>query len=168
MLLEKSPPKENPGKTPTSQPRKSSRPTIQPKLRRSTFPKISITTQQTAKMESFKSTKSTILVTRATQPSTVKHFTTSQRTTTRYPLIKMRQSSREATTARYPQNKTEFSIETSKSGMLDQAKVSTTTKTVNAVDTYGFKMSVDTNHSSAMNDMGTLQATGIVYVCVNM
>mgnify|MGYP001799105932 CR=1 FL=1 len=162
MLLEKSPPKENPGKTPTSQPRKSPRPTIQPKLRRSTFPKISITTQQTAKMESFKSTKSTILVTRATQPSTVKHFTTSQRTTTRYPLIKMRQSSREATTARYPQNKTEFSIEASKSGMLDQTKVSTTTKIVTAVDTHGLKMSVDTNHISALNDMGRLQATGIV------
>ena len=79
MLLEKSPPKQNPGKTPASQPKESSRPTIQPKMRRSTFPKISITTQQTAKMESFKSTKSrsTIHMTRAgdmsTQPSSEKN-----------------------------------------------------------------------------------------------
>ena len=36
--------------------------------------------------------------------------------------------------------------------MLDQAKVSTTTKIVTAVDTHGLKMSVDTN----------LQATAIV------
>ena len=164
MLLEKSPPKQNPGKTPASQPKESSRPTIQPKMRWSTFPKISITTQQTAKKESFKSTKSrsTILVTRATQPSSVKHCTTSQRTTTRNPSMKMRQSSREATTKRYPQKKTESSLKTSKSGMLDQAKVSITTKTGNAVITDGLKMSVDTNHISALNDMGRLQATGIV------
>ena len=98
----------------------------------------------------------------STQPPSVKHFTTSKRTTAHNPLMKMRQSSREATTKRFPQKKTEFSLKTSKSGMLDQAKVSTTTKTVNAVDTYGLKMSVDTNHSSALNDMGRLQATGNV------
>ena len=74
----------------------------------------------------------------------------------------MWQNSREATTTRYPQNKTEFSIKTSKSVMLDQAKVSTTTTIATAVQKDGLTMSVDTNHSSTLNNMGRPQVTGIV------